>query len=88
MGPPPPDPLDVRAFRSRLTGLAAIKDADWLERQRARSVAERLEAAFELRAWAHRARPDLDWESLREEDLQSHARMAALLRRVDARLAG
>lgn len=80
------DPLGVRAYQSRLAGLAAIKDADWITRQRARTVAERVEAGTELQAWGSRARVDPDRATGRAEDLESHARVAALLRRADASL--
>ena len=83
MSATPADPLDARAYQSRLAGLAAIKDADWIARQRSRSVAERIEAGSALRDWAHIAHPDLDWARLRDEDIESHARVAALMRRAD-----
>ena len=84
MSDPSVDPLNVRAYQSRLAGLAAIKDADWMARQRARTPAQRMEVGAELRIWAQEARPGLDRARDRESDLQSHARVAALMRRADA----
>ncbi len=86
MSAAPADPLNARAYQSRLAGLTAIKEADWIARQRARTVAERIEAGSALRVWAHRARPDLDGAPGRDEDVASHAQVAALLRCADAGL--
>ncbi len=81
-----PDLLNARDYQTRMAGLEAIKEADWLARQRSRSPSERLEAAAELRTWAHQARPDTDWEAHRREDLENHVRVAALMRRADGKI--
>ena len=84
------DPINARLYKSRMAGLAALKDATWIAQQEARTPAERIEAGAALRTWAHEARPDLardpDWLRARQEDLESHARVAALMRRADDRL--
>lgn len=82
------DPLGARAFMARMAALNAAKTEDWLTRERGRSIAERLAIADALHAWAHVASPSTNWEALRQEDLESHARVAALFRRADVRLRG
>ena len=87
-----PAPLYHASFVNRITtgnledDLPKIKDADWIARQRARSVAERMEGGSALRYVAHIARPELVWARLLDEDSENNARVSARLRRVDYRL--
>ena len=72
---------DLQAFLDRGWAAAAEEKQRWW---RSRSPAEALRLADELRRSAQALRPDWPSEADRAADLAGHARLADLLRRVEA----
>jgi hypothetical protein len=74
---------EIRAFANRDWPLvAAAKRRYWSERKRSLSPADSLRIADDLRRHMQLIRPDWPSPSERAEDLETHARVSASLRRV------
>jgi hypothetical protein len=63
--------------------IAEWKAESWVERQRARSPSERLQAAEALRTHVRTLRPDWPDAASRAADLAAHTRLSELMRRAD-----
>jgi hypothetical protein len=76
---------DVRAYLDRdWSSVRDLKDTYWAERKRTLTPEAALRIGDELRQHVRTLRPDWPDDQQREEDLQVHARVSELLRRVRA----
>jgi hypothetical protein len=77
------DPEDIRRYAARdWQEIARAKDRYWIDRKRTMSPAESLAFAESLRLYVRSIRQDWPSDEERRDDLETHARVSAMLNLV------